>query len=146
MAERLEQIAREADPLQNPFLNRRAAEIFGGELREALAKPGAASAPAKMVGLHYKCAYELLNAGESEKAVQQFLQLIDFMKTNRIALTGDKAALVRMNAATAPAPGRTGELPRQSHDRFLHHADSTGWLSQNPARFARRHYILDGAS
>jgi len=101
MAERLEQIAREADPLQNPFLNRRAAEIFGGELREALAKPGAASAPAKMVGLHYKCAYELLNAGESEKAVQQFLQLIDFMKTNRIALTGDKAALVRMNAATA---------------------------------------------
>ncbi|MBM3839463.1 MAG: CRTAC1 family protein [Verrucomicrobia bacterium] len=99
MAERLERLAQEADPLQNPFLNRRAAEIFGKQLKDALAEPLTRENIPKIVGLRYKFAHELLHAGESEQAVAQFSQLLGFIKTNRIELSDDKVELVRMNAA-----------------------------------------------
>jgi hypothetical protein len=101
MAERLERIAQEADPLQNPFLNRRAAKIFGQQLREALAEPLTRENIPKVVSLRYKFAHELLHAGASEQAVAQFSQLLDFLKTNRVELSEDRLELVRMNAAMA---------------------------------------------
>jgi hypothetical protein len=101
MAERLEKIAAEADPLQNPFLNRRAAAIFERQLQDAMAKSDPSVTPSQLVGMRYKIALELLNGGESAKAVEQFTQLIGFMQTNRIVLSEDKASLVRMNTALA---------------------------------------------
>jgi hypothetical protein len=101
MAERLEKIAQESDPLQNPFLNHRVAEIFKRQLEEALAKPDPSFTPARQVGMRYKYAYELLHAGESESAVREFEALAEFVETNRIDLPDDKFALVRMHTALA---------------------------------------------
>src|SRR5688572_14003868 len=39
MAERLQKLARECDPLATPFLNREAAEIFRTQLHNALERP-----------------------------------------------------------------------------------------------------------
>ncbi|MBI4664296.1 MAG: CRTAC1 family protein [Verrucomicrobia bacterium] len=101
MAERLDRIAREADPLQNPFLNRRAAEIFSKQLQMALAEPFSKAIIPKLVTLRYKYAYELLHAGESERAVEQFSQLFDFMRTNRVVLSDERTEIIRMDAAVA---------------------------------------------
>lgn len=97
MAERLEKIAAEADPMQNPFLNRRAAAIFRDQFEKALTNRSPATAPASLVGLHYKYAHELLNAGESARAVEQFTVLNDFIASNRLVLDDDKATTLRMS-------------------------------------------------
>src|SRR5688572_11090489 len=81
MAERLEKIAAEADPMENPFLNRRAAELFRVQLEQALTNRTQAAPPSSVVGMHFKYAYELLNAGESAKAVDQFTALDGFIKS-----------------------------------------------------------------
>src|SRR5262245_10311419 len=57
MAERLEKIASEADPMQNPFLNRGAAEIFRVQFEKARANRAEPLSAASLVGLHYKYAY-----------------------------------------------------------------------------------------
>ncbi|MBI3415734.1 MAG: CRTAC1 family protein, partial [Verrucomicrobia bacterium] len=48
-----------------------------------------------------KLAYELLNAGDSEKSVTQFNLLREFIKTNHVVLTDDRLSLVEMNTALA---------------------------------------------
>src|SRR5439155_15086939 len=98
MAERLEKIAQEADPLQNPFLNHRAAEIFRKQLEEILQRTGDnAATPGQIAAARYKYAYELLHAGESEAAVREFEALRSFIAEGKVNLTPDKLALVRLN-------------------------------------------------
>ena len=99
MAERLEKIATEADPMAHPFLNKRAAEIFRQQLENALRNP--ASTDRALVSLRYKYAYELLNGGESAKAVEQFTALRAFVSSNRITLSDEQTAIIRMNLAMA---------------------------------------------
>src|SRR5437773_4209906 len=101
MAERLEKIASEADPMQNPFLNRGAAEIFGIQFEKALTNQAQPLSPASLVGLHYKYAYELLNAGESARAVGQFTALNDFIAAHRLVLEPEKASILRLNLIMA---------------------------------------------
>jgi hypothetical protein len=101
MAERLEKIATEADPMQNPFLNRRAAELFRAQFEQAFTNRAQVTPPSALVGMHFKYAYELLNAGESAKAVEQFTALDGVIKSNRLVLDPDKAATFRMNFAMA---------------------------------------------
>jgi hypothetical protein len=101
MAERLERIAVEADPMQNPFLNRRAAEIFGVQLERALTNRAPPTPPTSLVGLHYKYAYELLNSGQSARAVEQFTALNEFITAHRLVLEPDKAAILRINLIMA---------------------------------------------
>lgn len=99
MAEHLKKIADEADPLQNPFLNHRAAEIFRQQLAHLLAQKGeGAPSPGHIAAARYKYAYELLHAGESAAAVQEFEALRKFIADGRVNLTPDKLALVRLNA------------------------------------------------
>ncbi|MBI3418387.1 MAG: hypothetical protein HY043_24115, partial [Verrucomicrobia bacterium] len=62
MAERLKKIEEDADPLQNPFLNHRAAAIFERQLQQLLQQPVTTNTSARLVGMRYKLAYELLNA------------------------------------------------------------------------------------
>src|SRR5688572_12260008 len=90
MAERLEKIATEADPMQNPFLNRRAAEIFRQQFEKALTNSAPPTPPESLVGLHFKYAYELLHAGESARAVEQFTALHEFISSNRLVLDSEK--------------------------------------------------------
>ena len=97
MAERLEKIAAEADPMQNPFLNRRASEIFRQQFEGALTNSAQPTPPERLVGLHFKYAYELLHAGESARAVEQFTALHEFISSNRLVLDNDKATTLRMN-------------------------------------------------
>lgn len=94
MAERLDRIAREADPLRNPFLNRRAAEIFEAQLAELVRGPGAAN-PTAVVSARFKHGYELLNSGNTEQALTQFRTLLDEVDRHQITLAPDKLALVR---------------------------------------------------
>ena len=72
MSERLLKIAAEADPMETPFLNREAAEIFGRQLQAALAQNSPEDRSTKLVGPRFRYALELLNSGESEKAIAQF--------------------------------------------------------------------------
>ena len=147
MAERLEKIAREADPLQNPFLNHGAAEIFGRQLKEALDNPSPTNTPARLVGMRYKYALELLNAGESANAVEQFTQLQDSIETNHLALSDDKVALVRMNTALAYL--RLGE---QENCLVNHTTDSClmpiqpGGFHKYPTRLPGRHRPSNGTT
>ena len=98
MAERLEKIALEADPLQNPFLNHRAAEIFRQQLEELLQRKGENTpTPGQIAAARYKYAYELLHAGESAAAVREFETLRKFIAEGKVNLTPDKLALVRLN-------------------------------------------------
>ena len=72
MSERLLKIAAEADPMETLFLNREAAEIFGRQLQAALAQNSPEDRSTKLVGPRFRYALELLNSGESEKAIAQF--------------------------------------------------------------------------
>src|SRR5438093_13050664 len=93
MAERLEKIAQEADPLQNPFLNHRAAEIFRKQLEELLQRKGENTpTPGQIAAARYKYAYELLHEGESAAAVRDFESLRKFIAEGKVNLTPDKLA------------------------------------------------------
>ena len=72
MAQRLQKVAAECDPMATAFMNREAAEIFGRQLQDAIAHPGTNDTPSRLVGLRFKYGLELLNSGESEKAIDQF--------------------------------------------------------------------------
>jgi len=101
MADRLQKLAAECDPLLTPFLNREAADIFGRQLQEAIERPGPEDTPSKLVGLRFKYAYELLNSGESLRATEQFKLLQEQVRLHKIQLPEDKSSLVRMYEALA---------------------------------------------
>src|SRR5262245_63575902 len=101
MAERLQKVAADCDPLLTPFMNREAAEIFGRQLQDAIAHPGTNSTAPRLVGLRFKYGLELLNSGESEKAIDQFRLLREHVQRYQVSLPEDKVALVRMYEALA---------------------------------------------
>jgi len=68
MGELLARIQREANPLNNPFLNRARAEIMAARVAEAR---NAGRTPHAMVNLHAQYGMELLDAGRSAEAIIQ---------------------------------------------------------------------------
>jgi hypothetical protein len=66
MAERLEKIARESDPVENLFLNHQRAELFRSRLATNLA-------PRAKVDARIQMSLEYLFAGETETAIKEFL-------------------------------------------------------------------------
>src|SRR5438094_4447630 len=72
MAERLEKIARESNPLNNLYLNRERAELFGRQLEQTLALPDSPDKGARVLELASKHATELLLAGSSWDAIEEF--------------------------------------------------------------------------
>lgn len=95
MAERLERIAREADPMKNPFLlNRRAAAVFGRQLRELLSGPGSTNSAA-VTSLRFRYALELLNGGDTRQAIQEFETLTQHVETSGQVLVPAQAAALR---------------------------------------------------
>ncbi len=99
MAERLSQIRKDGDPLKNPFLNRAAAKLFGEQLQALLRQPRRSVSQA--VSLYFKYAYELLHAGESALAIQQFEALDRLVTTRKVPLSQDRLDLVALQTILA---------------------------------------------
>lgn len=94
MAARLEQLAREANPLKNPFLNRRASQLFGQQLAELLASSPTNRAPA-VTSLRYRYALELLNAGETRPSLREFEALQAHLSASGQQLSPKQEDLIR---------------------------------------------------
>ncbi|MCF7763547.1 MAG: FG-GAP-like repeat-containing protein [Verrucomicrobia bacterium] len=137
MADRLRQIVLQSDPMQNPFLNRRAAEMFEGQLRLALEQPDAD--PARFVGLRYRLAHELLHAGRSREAIEQFEALRKLIGEGRIELPEDKQTLLRMNTALAHL--RLGE----QENCLLNHTIDSCLMPIQPGGFHQKTLGSEGA-
>jgi len=101
MAERLQKIAREADPLETPFLNTEVVEVFERQLKEALEKQGTEFGPSKLVAPRYRYALELLNSGRSEKAIEQFQLVREGVRAHNLPMPADKMAMIRMYEAVS---------------------------------------------
>src|SRR5438093_281436 len=72
MAERLKKITAQSEPRNNLYMNDARTELFGKELKEALEMPDTPEKGAKVLDLDSKYATELLLAGRSWEAIQQF--------------------------------------------------------------------------
>jgi hypothetical protein len=77
MAERLDRIARTADISQHKFMNAERAEYFREQGQRA-------TNVADVVNYKSQYAMELLNSGQSEKALAEFNRLEEFLKENRL--------------------------------------------------------------
>lgn len=82
MAARLDQIAREADPEKNPFLNAQRAELYGLKLARRLGRPDEnISLLSEARGAY---GLELLLAGRSLEAITQFQKLLDLQQNGAV--------------------------------------------------------------
>src|SRR2546428_10347241 len=75
MAERLQKITEHSNPRNNLFMNQERAELFGKELTLAVATPDSPEKGAQVLDLVSKYAAELLLAGKSWEAIQEFTRL-----------------------------------------------------------------------
>lgn len=101
MGARLERLVRQADPLQNPFLNRAAAAVFKADLERFLSQPRTEAEDSKEIGLRFRYGLELLNSGETARAIEQFEIIDRFMTEEGFRLTPERAAVLRMSTAIA---------------------------------------------
>ena len=84
MAERLEKIDRESNPLNNLYMNRDRAELFGKRLKDALAMPETPDKGAKVLELDSRYATELLLAGSSWDSIEEFTRLDAFVRASDV--------------------------------------------------------------
>src|SRR5947207_8439366 len=84
MAERLEKLTAQSDPRNNLYMNGARAEFFGEELKEALGTPDGPDKGAKVLDLASKHATELLLAGRSWEAIEEFTRLDAFVRTSDV--------------------------------------------------------------
>src|SRR6185503_7262776 len=101
MAERLQSITEQSNPLNNLYMNRERAELFGRELNEALAMPDSPDKGAKVLDLASKRATELLLAGQSWEAIQEFTMLDAFVKSSSVKFSNQSRSVIRQNLAIA---------------------------------------------
>ncbi len=84
MAERLKKISAQSDPKNNLYLNDARAGLLGKELKEALAMPDSPDKGARVLDLAAKHALELLLAGRSWEAIEEFTRLDAFVRTSDV--------------------------------------------------------------
>src|SRR5881394_3235438 len=84
MAERLEKIDRDSNPLNNLYMNRDRAELFGKQLKDALAMPDTPDKGTKVLELDSKYATELLLAGRSWESIEEFTRLDAFVRASDV--------------------------------------------------------------
>jgi len=101
MAERLEKLARQANPLNNLYMNGDRAELFGKQLNEALAAPDTPDKGAKVLDLDSRYATELLLAGRSWESIQEFTRLDAFVKSSNVKFSNQSRSAIRLNLAIA---------------------------------------------
>lgn len=118
MAERLEQITRGLDPMQNQFLNGARVEKLREQLKPLLAATPTKETFVQRYALHMQYAAELINAGEPEEALRNLKDIEQFLR--KVAtFEGKEAARVRWLMAAASL--RLGE---QENCLAMHNADS----------------------
>ena len=114
MAERLEQITRGLNPMENPFMNAARVEKIRAELQPLLdATPSPDNFKLRFT-THLKYATELLNAGKSEAAIQNLKDLRAYLE--KYATVDPKTAQT-LQLLTATAYLRLGE----QENCLLHH-------------------------
>ena len=101
MAERLENITRRSNPTNNLYLNRERAELFGAELNQLLATPDSPDKGAKVLDLDSRYATELLLAGRSWEAIEEFTRLDAFIKNSEVKFGSQTRSSVRHYLAIA---------------------------------------------
>jgi hypothetical protein len=114
MAERLQKTLRESNVMITSFLNSRRVEILQRQLDPVLALPPTPENLTRLVQTQSRHAIEWLNAGKTEKAVQQFEQLQKLVIENG-AYDAERKNWLRPYPATAYL--RLGEL----ENCFAHH-------------------------
>jgi hypothetical protein len=118
MAERLEQITRSLDPIENSFLNAARVEKLEAQLKPLLAAQPTQENFLQRHMTHLNYVTELINAGRPEDAVRNLKEAEDFLK--RVATFGGKEAQ-KMKLLMATALLRLGE---QENCLAHHNADS----------------------
>jgi hypothetical protein len=93
MAERLEQITRQTDPMKNPFFNHARAEKLHAELLPLLTVPPDSESVTRRFNLQMKYATELLNEGEPEKAIQSLKELEELLRQGNAYEAKPRAAI-----------------------------------------------------
>jgi len=101
MADRLQKITSQSNPTNNLYMNLERADMFGKELNQALAIPDSAEKGAKVLDLASKHATELLLAGKSWEAIEEFSRLDAFGKTSRVNFSNQTRTSLRHYLAIA---------------------------------------------
>ncbi|PYK97288.1 MAG: hypothetical protein DME19_16840, partial [Verrucomicrobia bacterium] len=101
MAERLEKITAQSNPRNNLYMNRERADLFGKELKQLLATPDSPDKGAKVLDLDSKYATELLLAGKSWEAIQEFTLLDAFIRTSSVNFSTHTRSSLRHYMAIA---------------------------------------------
>src|SRR5881398_1625503 len=101
MAERLEKITAQSNPRNNLYMNRERADLFGKELKQLLATPDSPDKGAKVLDLDSKYATELLLAGKSCEAIQEFTLLDAFIRTSSVNFSTHTRSSLRHYMAIA---------------------------------------------
>lgn len=114
MAERLEQITRGLDPMQNPFLNAARVEKVRSELQPLLAATPGPDNFKQRFTTQLRYATELLNAGKSEAAIQNAKDVKAFLE-KYATVDAKTAEAIQLLLATAYL--RLGE----QENCLLHH-------------------------
>lgn len=118
MAQRLEEITRGLDPMQNPFLNAARVEKLEAQLKPLLAAQPTKDNFALRYRMHVDYATELMNAGKAEDAFRNFKDVEAFIRKYG-TFQGKEAE--RIQLLTAMASLRLGE---QENCLSHHNADS----------------------
>ena len=118
MAQRLEEITRGLNPMENPFLNAARAEKLEGQLKPLLAAPPTKENFAQRYRAQVEYATELMNGGKAEEAFRNFKDVQAFIKQYG-TFQGKEAE--RILLLTAMASLRLGE---QENCLAHHNADS----------------------
>src|SRR5438445_8648405 len=84
MAGRLQKISAQSNPRNNLYLNRERADLFGKELNQLLATPDSLDKGTKVLDLDSRYATELLLAGKSWEAIEEFTRLDAFTRTSGV--------------------------------------------------------------
>ncbi len=107
MADRLEQITRSLDPMQNPFLNHARVEKMAERLKPLLAAQPTKENFTQRYRTQVEYASELMNAGQPEEALRNFKDVQEFLR-KYADFEGKEAERILLLTATASL--RLGEL------------------------------------
>src|SRR6478736_2491946 len=98
MAERLEKITRELDPMVNPFVNRARAEELHEQLDLLLAAPPSPDTMQHRFNLQADYSSELVRAGEPEKAIAVLKDLEAYLVSLNAYNGPPRAEILRLRA------------------------------------------------
>lgn len=100
MAERLEKITRELDPMQNPFLNQARVQILRAKFETLSRAAPTRRTVTDRLNVQRQYAIELLHAGKSEEALRNFLEIEAFL-IKMDSYQGRQRTMFRTDIATS---------------------------------------------